>query len=351
MDFRTRFKRCLAVARTQWVAFTDTPGGRRTLKVLRYVLTAAIVAYLVYQLSHIGWSNVWSALPSTPWFYIIFLGMYLTLPAAQALIFGILWKLPISQVLPATVKKRIYDKDVMSYSGDIFMYFWGQRHTELPGRTLLHHLKDNAIISSVTSTLVAIGVLATLFAGGLLSLPDLLEKQQLVYAALSLAIAVGAVVLGVRFRQTVFALEGQILALLVGLHLARILAVQGLQITQWVVVLPAVPLQAWFTYLAVQIIVGRIPFLPSRDLIFMSIGIGLAGAMNVPEAAIAGLLGVHSVLDKSFNVLLFGIFSYTERSRQPPEALPDAPDTIPEGYLSDSDSAPSQAPVEKKKNA
>ena len=307
--------------RARWSAFSKTKRGKRLTKAFRYVFTAGIVVYLAARLSHIGWGALWEALPRTPWFYVLFAGMYLTLPVFQALIFGVLWKLPPPQLFSPMLKKRVYDKDVLSYSGDVFIYFWAQRRTGLPGRAILHSIKDNTIVSAAVSTLIAVGLLALFFFSGLMKVPDFIEGHQVAYAVgggLVLSV-VGA--LAVRFRTFVFKVPGRLLLALGGLHGARILVVQGLQIVQWSVVLPDVPLPVWFTYLAAQIIVGRIPLLPSRDLIFVGVGIGLAATLQVPEAAIAGLLGVQSVLDKCANALLFVAVSFFNRT---PTVEPDA---------------------------
>jgi hypothetical protein len=109
----------------------------------------------------------------------------------------------------------------------------------------------------------------------------------------------------VNFRRTVFRLAGRTLAILFWVHLLRVVLIESLQVLEWTVALPDIALEVWFTFLAVKIIMARIPLLPSQELIFMAAGIELAAVVNVPRAAIAGLLGVHSVLDKGLNLLVF----------------------------------------------
>jgi hypothetical protein len=285
-----------------------------------------------------GWAEFWQSMPRTPWFYVIFAGMYLTLPIFQSIIFGLIWGKSPRELLPPAIKKRVYNKDVLSYSGDVYLYFWArQRLPDQTDRDLMHAIKDNAILSAVASTFVAFGLLAGLLFSGYVALPDSIAQNELLYLAGAIIVIGIVIAVGINFRSVVFGLAGRILASVFGLHVARLLIVMTLQILEWKVVVPEVELEIWFTFLSLQIITGRIPFLPSGDLIFMAAGIELAGAVQVSKAAIAGVLGVHSVLDKGLNLILFAIVSVWDRKAleklkklkddMPADASLDAPTT------------------------
>jgi len=330
MTIRQKLRIRVARLRVWWRQFADSQRGQRILWWLRQLLTAAVVAYLVYRLSQIGWVEIWQSLPRTPWFYIIFAGMYLILPTFQALIFGLIWSLSPLKIFPASLKKRVYNKDVLSYSGDVYLYFWARERLERPGREIMHAIKDNAIVSSVTSTLVAFGLLAAFLFSGVVAVPEIVGDNGMLYVA-GTALVLGVLIAaGVRFRRNVFWLSGRLLIGISALHFVRLLAVMSLQVLEWEVVIPEVELEVWFTYLAVQIMVTRIPFLPSRDLVFLAFGIELAGAVQVSKAAIAGVLGVHSVLDKGLNLLLFSAVSAWDRRLGDGAAMPDANGASPD---------------------
>lgn len=314
MDVLSKAKRRFARLRVHWNRFAQSRRGKWVLWMLRQGLTATVVGYLVYRMSMIGWTDIWQSMPRTPWFYVIFAGMYLTLPLFQSLIFGLIWGRSPVELLPPAIKKRIYNKDVLSYSGDVYLYFWARnRLADWTDRELLHAIKDNAIVSSVASTLVAFGLLGGFFLSGTVALPDSIAQHELLYLTGAAILVGGVMAVGVKFRAAVFGLAGRLLAAIFGLHVLRLLVVMGLQILEWNVVIPSVALEIWFTFLSLQIITGRIPFLPSQDLIFMAAGIELAGAVQVSKAAIAGVLGVHSVLDKGLNLLLFSVVSVWDR--------------------------------------
>lgn len=291
--------------RVRWRRFSATSRGKRTQWVLRQLITLAVVGYLVYRMSLIGWVEIWQSLPRTPWFYVVFLGIYLALPLAQAVAFGVIWDRSPLQLLVPTLRKRVYDKDVLGYSGDVYMYLWGRTHTTHDDMTLMHHVKDNAIMSSVASTLVAGLILAIFWFTGYVSLPAFIARHEMLYAAGGGLLVAGLGWAAVNFRRTVFRLAGRTLAILFWVHLLRVVLIESLQVLEWTVALPDIALEVWFTFLAVKIIMARIPLLPSQELIFMAAGIELAAVVNVPRAAIAGLLGVHSVLDKGLNLLVF----------------------------------------------
>jgi hypothetical protein len=265
-------------------------------------------------MSQIGWEEIWQSLPRNPWFYIIFLGIYITLPLFQSLIFSFLWGKSLFSLFPPIIKKRIYNKDLFSYSGDIYVYFWAkERVSGWSDIDIMHSLKDNAIISSLASTIVAFGLLSFFVFSGYVDIPEYFYENEVLYISGAILVSVVFMGVGFRFRKAVFGISEKALISIFTVHIIRLLTVMVLQVLEWEVVVPEVDIEVWFTFLSLQIITGRIPFLPSRDLIFVAAGIELAGAIQVSKAAIAGVLGVHSVLDKGLNLILFSAVSLWDR--------------------------------------
>jgi hypothetical protein len=318
--------------RSAWNFVADSRAGRAVEQWGGRALTLAVGAYLAYRLTLIGWGDLWEALPRTPWFYVLFLAIYLSLPLFQAVIFGVVWSTSPWRLVPATLKKRIYNKDVLTYSGDVYLYLWGRGRLDRSDRQLFHDVKDTAIVSAVASTAVAFGVLAVLVGLDMVALPAELSRHG---GTLGLATGVAGAVaagLGLRFRGVLFGLPAAVLATVFGLHVLRLLLVKALQVLQWHVAVPEIGLGVWLTYLAVQIVASRIPFLPGRDLVFLAVGIEMAGALRVSEAAVAGVLGAHSVLERIANLLAFAAVSAGDRDDGPP-----APSTGGGGTALDTD--------------
>lgn len=312
-SFWSTLRMRIARLRVRWRQFSDTRRGRRVIWGARQLLTVAVAGYLVYQMSVIGWGEIWNALPTTPWFYVVFIAIYLALPLFHAVAYGMIWGERAGALFPAMLKKRVYDKDVLNRSGDVYVYFWGRANVDHTERELLHHVKDNAIVSSVASTFIAVVLLGIFLGVGYIPLPEVIARHEVAYGVAGGVALVLLVAAGIRFRRTVFLLPARMLGLLFGVHFVREIVLKGLRVVEWEVALPEISIGIWVTFLAVQIITSRIPLLPGRELIFMAAGIELAGAVQVSKAAIAGLLGVHSVLDKMLNLGVFIAVSAWER--------------------------------------
>jgi len=299
----TEFKqRCDALLRSRT--------GRRGMKGLSLVFTIGLVVYLARQLGEIGWGEVFTSIPRTPWFYLLYAGFYLCAPLCESVIFRLLWDCPARRSLPALIKKRVYSRYLLDYSGEAYLYLWARRSVDLPDRYLLHGIKDNIIISSSTSLLIGMVVLLGLLYGGQIALPERLLQQDAVYVAAA-AVAGGSVVLlGIRFRRRLLSLSRSALVSLVGLHALRLVGLMVLQVMMWATAVPSASLKSWLSLLSIEVVISRIPFLPSRDFVFMGTGLEVSGGIGVALPALAGVLLTISVLEKLLNLVFFAFFSF-----------------------------------------
>jgi hypothetical protein len=298
-----------ASIKKSWQSFSRSETGKRTIRGVGHLLTFGFIAYLVLQVREMGFTEVWRSLPDTPWFYIIFLGIYFNLTAFETVIYGKMWNQPLWMSIPVLIKKRVYSKDVLGYSGEAYLYLWARKRVELSDRQILHSLKDNVIVSSVATTVVAVGVIALLLVTGQIPLPEPMIRHTAVCVAATVAGGGILGALGVAFRRNILHLPPRLLQTLFGLHAARTLIAFGLQVLQWTVVLPDVPLSTWFVLLSAQIIVTRIPLIPNRGLLFAGTSLGLSNFVHIPPVQLAAMLLTSTVLDKVLNLTLFTTFS------------------------------------------
>lgn len=295
--------------------FEESPTGKKIIKAISILLTTTIAAYLVYKLTIIGWVKVWESLPTTPWFYVLFLGTLFCLPIFQVFVYHVAWKVNRWELFLALLNKRVMDKEVLGYSGDMYLYIWGRKRIGKPDREILHVLKDNAIISSVASTIVAISLLGIFFLFGRIILPREWANPSFLQVAVIFFCIILVFVLAVRFRKSLLFLDRTAILKIFGLHIARLLVVHGLQMLMWIVVMPDVPITNWMTLMAMYIIIERIPLLPSRDLIFMGAGIEMSEFIRISTSSMAGMLLASSVLNKIFNLIFFIIVYFVQRRR------------------------------------
>lgn len=298
-------RRLYESAHNRWSSFQESRFGRRFLTGVRWLFVGAIVTYLGYQLTSIGWERVWSSLPTTPWFYILLLLMYVTLPITEAVLYGTAWEARYRDLLPVLFRKRVLNNDVLGYSGEAYFYLWARRKTNLTRRNILHTIKDNTIISSVASTSVAFSLLAIFFLTGQIELLRQYLPNETSTIAAGIAVLICVVSVGVTFRRSIFSLPSPLLWFIGAGHLTRFVLNNGLQITQWAVVIPDVPLGTWITLLALYIVVNQTPFVPARSLFFVSASVELSGPLQLPTAAIASMLLAQSLIDRGLNFLVY----------------------------------------------
>ena len=282
------------------------------------ILLAGVLVFLVVRLSEVGWGDILRDIPTNPLFYLIFVGMYLGLPLAETFIYKILWNLPFKHSFPELLKKRVYNKDVLNYSGEAHLYMWARKYVDRSDRRLLLDMKDNTIISSLTSMSLALLLLSIFLFTGYLPFDALFENIERTWIIGGIFCLVMLILLAFRFRKSVISVSAKTAGLLFGIHLGRLLVVKCLQILQWAVVMPEVPVSIWFSYLSLQIIVNQIPLLPAKDLVVLGASTGLSRELAISETAVAGMLLVTAVLDKVVNVILFAYLSSRKTSISEP---------------------------------
>lgn len=289
-------------------AFFQSDTGQRVTKVVKTTFTLGIVVYLGWELTRIGWGNIWANLPTNPLFYLLFVAVYLQLPLFEVLIYRITWSFNAWASIPAFIKKRVYNKDVLGYAGEVYFFAWANDALSLSKRRIAETIRDNNIISSAASTFIAVVLLVFFLSAGSFSLTEWIGRTQLYYVGGGMAAVLLLIPVAIRFRKYLFSMTLRVTALIFAIQCGRLLLLQVIQIGQWNVAMPEVSLEVWFTYAAVTVVISRIPFLPNHDLVFMAAGIQMGEQMAISTAGIAGMLGVLAALGKVSNfVVLAGI--------------------------------------------
>ena len=294
-----------------WTQFTDSPRSKKIQSAFRKVLIACIVGIIIYQLWDIGWAEVLSSLPTHPLFYILFFVLYLTLPTGEVFIYRQVWAVKRWEAFKAFLTKRVYNEEVMGYSGEFYLFMWARKRVGKSEKDVLKNVRDNNILSAVSSNLVAVTLIGLLIFTGIIEVGDIFGNVNLVYVFTGIIITIAFTALFIQFRKYIFELPLRKALIVFGIYLARFIIHHGLLIVQWAVVIPDTPLSIWFLFIAIIIVVNRIPFIPSRDLVFMWAGIELSRMLDMATAAVAGMLLVSSALKKSTNLILFLIISYS----------------------------------------
>lgn len=305
--------------KTKLKEFRESPSGQKILKYVTYFFQAVIIGLITYQLTGIGWEKIWNALPTTPLFYLLFLFIYFLLPFSETLAYKICWGIPYFKSVPIFIKKRIFNKDVMGYSGEIVLMQWGIKSLDSSRKEIFKDVRDMNIISSAASTFVALVLLAVLVMAGQIRAMDYIFNSDFVTGINMVDYLTGALLviiilaLGYRFRKYLFSMPLDITVKVFLIHSTRMLILYAAQILQWHIVLPDVSLDIWFTFLSVNIVISRIPFVPSHELVATGTNIELAKLLKAPVAGITGIFLVHDVLGKILNLIFYTYYTWREK--------------------------------------
>jgi len=306
--------------RARVVAFKRSRLGARSFQVVRVLFVLAVLAWLGYRLSSIGWQEVWVSRPRTPWFYVTWVGLYLQLPLVEALIFRSVWGLPIRESLLPLLHKRTLNQDVVSGLGEASFFMWVRRDGSLSDGEIAGTLKDNLIASSLASWTSI--VLLFLLTGPLL-LTTLLADSGPLYVVGGGLLTILVIVLGMHFRRRILTLEPRTVLTVTLVHFGRfVLFVYLLQVIQWWVVEPDAPLRLWAAMLVVATVVSRVPFIPAKDLVGIGAILGVLVLPEAFEATIAAMLLMRTVLDKVTNLVVAVIHFALDRGSRSPASLP-----------------------------
>ena len=314
--------------KTEWMQFLESKRGRRVLQGARVVFMLGIFAYLVYELRDVSWSEIGAALPTNPLFYLIFLLLYFLLPVAESFIYRITWTFEAWKSLPAFIKKRIYNNDVLGYSGEFYFYTWARKNVGLSDREILKTIRDQNVVSSAASTMIALVLVAVFLYIGQINITEWIGPQETSYLVGGAVVTLLLAALVIRLRRYLFSIAAKTALLIFAVHIVRLIVGQALQIGMWAVAMPEVSLPVWFTFAAASIIVTRIPFIPNRDLIFLGLGVSLSGVVGISEAGVFAMLGAITVMGKVINVLFFSALSVLGRKKGPEDLPPVEAPTV-----------------------
>lgn len=283
----------------------DREDVQRALTWIRYGLFAAVVAYLIYRLTHVGWLDVAQSLPVSPWFYIFFALRFLALPVSEMAIYEIIWQQPMARHFFVFIRKRVYNFSVMGYSGEAFLTLWARRRLHLSDKKILVGVKDNSILSALTSNSATVILLIFLAAsGGLKAGLDALPGAKWLFA-LAFLTAFTLVILVTTLREKLLSLPPGVMPRLLSVHAARQTLIIVLQASMYAAALPGGPLMAWITFIALQLVLSRIPFLPNQEIVFLTAALALAPIVGAPEASVAGMLVADTGLSQLCSALMF----------------------------------------------
>ncbi len=234
-------------------------------------ITVAILIAVLRELARVDFAAVWAIVPTSPWFWIVFAITYFGSPLGDWVIFRRLWNIPAAGFL-ALLRKLIGNELLLGYIGELYFYTWARRQTGMTSAPF-GAIKDVAILSALAGNLTTLLLLALAY--------PLLGALHLNIDNSTLLLSVGVVLLTssamLLFRRTLFSLARNDLFFITFVHFTRIIGITALNAWCWHLALPQVDLQWWLLLSAMRLLLGRLPLLPNKDIVFAGLAVFLIG--------------------------------------------------------------------------
>jgi hypothetical protein len=295
-------------------AWLDAAERERAKRLAGWLLLAATIALAATQLRAIGWRPLVAAHPTAPGFYVLAVLGYLLLPVADTQIYRGLWGIGFWRWLCVFMRKRIYNSLLIGYSGEVYLLLQARGWVDREGARLAHDIKDVNVLSAMVSSVASAGLLLYVLCHA--SSNRLFSPALKLWVVATLVIAASMPLL-LAFRTRLMTLpRGAALAIL-AVHAVRFVGGQLVFLAQCVLVMPQVGWSRLASLLAVQVLVGRIPMVPNRDLLFIGMAVALSGQLALPRTALASLLVVNGALQLAMHLaVLIAAPLATARHRQ-----------------------------------
>lgn len=302
-------------------------------KGVRYLFQIGIVGYLAYKLYDIGLANVIESLPLNPLFYLLFFVIYFSLPLSEIFIYGVKWNFRGFRAFLVFVQKKVLNTDVLGYSGEFYLFYWAKEKLKIPSVEAMKFIKDNNILSSLSSTFISVVLLIFFLTQGYIDITQYIPQveNKLIYLWIGLGV-VAAGIVGYKFRSYILSVSLKDAAKISGIYTGRLIFTNLIQIIQYKIAEPTVPWAVWFSLMAVQIMSTRIPFLPSRSVLYVSVAIEMSVMLNVPETQLVGVLTANLILKKLIGAVSFVTTSLTQSQ------LPVNPQSVDPDELKEAES-------------
>lgn len=270
------------------------PAGKLALRIIKWAIPLALLVIIGRKLTELGWAEIWRARPANPGFYLLLVAQFFLQPLGDYLVYRDLWGVqrpPLSVIL----KKRLMNTFMLDYSGEAFFFFWAQKNLKLAPGMAMHAIKDSNVLSGGAGLAMVWILGVTLLATGGLHIPVLPGQRWLYVLAGTVPFILCAVlILG---HRKVTALSRRQLATVFAIHFVRATCVLAIEFGLWKLSGALPTAIACLQFVALRLVITRLPVVPNKDLIFVTAGIAVAGAANAAVTPVATVLVILAAAD------------------------------------------------------
>lgn len=302
------------------------------IKIFRIGFPLLLIGAIALKLKQIGLQNLVHALPRSPMFYILQIPLFLLLPMTEKRIFSFLLGHRHTAPLMVFLRKRVLNATFIEYSGESYFYMWMTRQKELTKTQLFHAIKDSALLSGAAGFVVVLGAALLLFS----THPDMthaLLGHLHWWAILLIFLPVLPALLLIGGNKLATQLSRQQVSIVFLLHLLRsalTFVLEGL-VLYYSHTLSSLVL--CYDLVTLRLVITRIPFLPTKDMVFLWVGISAAQMLSVSQAALAATLMMMTSIQQILDYTIVGIPWLIEHyfTKKPPQHEATTPATLTSG--------------------
>jgi hypothetical protein len=279
--------------------------AKQAIHLLRWTVPILLLAYLGYCLTRLGWAQVWKARPGGLLFYAVVVLQFYIQPVADLIIYRNLLGVGRALSLLVLLRKR-YVNTLLDYSGEVYFFFWAKKNLESKKGILVHAVKDTNVLSASAGLVMVWLALLAVVAVGSVKLPAVVHEDLWTFLWLGSLPLVLVLALFVGGRR-VTALSRRAILATFAIQIARGIIQLAAEFAAWWFsgALPSVALCIQFVVL--RVVVTRLPLVPSKDLVFVGVGIAAAGLLDVSTPKVAAVLVLMTAVALIQNLALVGL--------------------------------------------
>jgi hypothetical protein len=273
--------------------------------VIRFGVPLLLLALVGYGLTHVGWANIYDARPTALSFYLVILVPFFVQPIADLFIYRNLLGAGGSLPLTIFLRKRYMNSIMLDYSGEVYFFLWARKNLKIKDSTLLHAVKDSSVLSASAGLIVLWVMLLTLVVAGIVKIPVVSRGTWWVVAAGSLPLVFAAALFLGHKKLTQTSRKDMVITFCI--HFTRALMVMGLEYCTWLFSGALPSTGDCLKFVALRLLVTRLPLVPNKELVFVGVGVAAAGFMHISAPHVAAVLVLITVIDRCQDLLIVGL--------------------------------------------
>lgn len=291
------------------------PLVQRGFQLLRWLIPIALLIIIGRRLSELGWHQVWGARPGNLVFYLLLVLQFLIQPFGDYFVYRNLWGADATPPMVVILRKRVMNTFMLDYSGEVFFFLWAQAHLKLKPGMLMHGIKDSNVLSAGAGLAMLYLMTLVLLASGGLHIPAGVSAHGWLYLLIGSVplILCSGLVLG---RRKLTALTTGQIARTFAIHFTRAALVLGVEFFLWQVSGALPSAVASLQFVALRLVVTRLPLVPNKDLVFVGAGIAAAGMAKVSVTPVATVLVILAAADLILALAFAGLPWLVEQLRR-----------------------------------